>query len=105
MQWTEVRKLVPNQMEDPWDVGEEQLLSFYSHYLAVAHEHMWRPTVSHPNVHCDQARSDLQHSVETTVWATLEGSHSEWHMGEKGVVHLEGVPNTNKEVGLPSLVQ
>ncbi len=41
-----------------------------------------------------------------TVWATLEGSHSEGHMGEKEVVHPEGVPNTNEEeVGLPFLVQ
>ena len=93
-------------MEDLWGAGEGQPLSFYSHYWEVEHAHMWQPTISHPNVHCDQARSDLQHGIGMMVWATLEGSHNEWHTGEKGVVHPEGMPNTSEEeVGLPFLVR
>ncbi len=93
-------------MEDPWDVGEGQPLSFYGHCLLVAHEHMWGPTVSHPNVRYNRVWSGLQHGIETTVWATQVESHSEGRMGEKEVVHLGGVPNTyEEEAELPFLVQ
>ncbi len=100
------RNWSPCQMEDPWGVGEEQPFSFYGHYLVVARVHMWRPTISHPSAHCGQATSGLPHGVEMMVWAILEGSHNDWHMDEKGVVHPGGVPNTNKGgVGSPFPVQ
>ncbi len=61
------RNRSPYRREDLWGVGEEQPLSFYGHCLGVAHAHMWQPTISHPSVHCNQARSDLQHGVGTMV--------------------------------------
>ncbi len=63
--WSGNRSLY--QKEDPWGVGEEQPLSFYSHCSGVVHVHMWQPTISHPSAHYGQAKSDLQHGIGTMV--------------------------------------
>ncbi len=63
---------------------------------------MWRPIISHPNVHYSPAGFDLQHDAERMVLATPEESNNEWHMDERGVVRPGGVPSTSEEAaGLP----
>ncbi len=71
---------------------------FLGHYSGAAHVHTWRPTISRPNGHYDRAEFDLQPDAEMVVLATLGESNSEWHVGEKEVVHPEDVLNTNEEV-------
>ena len=93
-------------MEGLWDEGEERPLSSYGHCSGIVHGHMWRPTVSHPNVRYGRAGFDLQHDAEMVVLATLGVSNNEWHTGEKGVVHLGDVLSTNEgATGLPFAVQ
>ncbi len=60
---------------------------------------MWEPNASHPNGYYDLAgfvRFDY-HDAAMMVLATPEELNSVQHMVEKGVAHLLGVPNTNKE--------